>query len=113
MSYKQGSWYVYCDICGQRSQASESTKLSTYTGHGGNSVCRHDRDRIDPGLQPFTPRKVNNVSFVRPNHFNTNNGTAIVDLESMAYQYYLVSSQDDVQIVSSQDDAWIISETAV
>ncbi len=107
MTHKDGDWYVYCDICGQRSYASKSTKLSTYTGRGGLIVCRHDVDKIDAGLIPFTPRVESNVSFVRTNHTDTTDGSPLVDLEEMAYIYYLAASQDNAIILASQDDAFI------
>ena len=105
MSYKEGDWFIYCDICGQRSYASESTKLSTYTGKGGLIVCNHDVDRIDYGLLPYRTRKEQSVSFVRPNHTNTTDGTVMVDLESMTIPYFLAASQDNVMLLASQDDA--------
>ena len=107
MGYRNGDWYVYCDICGQRTHASRSTKLSTYTGRGGLVVCNHDVDKIDYGLMPFTPRRETNVSFIRPGHTDTSNGSSMVDLESMSYLYYLSSSQDDYILMASQDDAWL------
>ena len=110
MSYKKGDWYVYCDICGQRSLASQSTKLSTYTGHGSNVVCRHDVDRVDLGLLPFSPRREKNLPWARTGHTNTDNGSPIVDLESMTYQWYLAASQDNAILMTSQDDAWIIAQ---
>jgi hypothetical protein len=50
---KLGDWVVFCDICGQKCYASESTKLSTYTGHGGAIVCPNDVDKLDYGLIPY------------------------------------------------------------
>lgn len=107
MGHKTNDWYVYCDICGQRILASKSTKLSTYTGHGGNIVCQHDVDAIDYGLVPFTPRKEQNISFVRINHTNTDNAAPMVDTETMTYQYYLAASQDNAILMASQDDAYL------
>lgn len=108
MSFKEGDWYVYCDICGQRSLASNSTKLSTYTGKGGLIVCRHDVDEIDSGLIPYTPRREQNVPWARIGHTNTDNASPLVDLESMTYQYYLAASQDNAILMASQDDAWLV-----
>ena len=105
MSYRESDWYVYCDICGQRQLASSTTKLSQYTGRGGLIVCRHDVDKIDPGLQPFIPRKEKLVSFVRINHTDTTDGSPLLDLEEMAFIYFLASSQDNIILMSSQDDA--------
>lgn len=113
MTVKSNDWYIYCDICGQRSYASESTKLSQYTGKGGLIVCKHDNDKVDYGMVPYLSRKEQNVDFIRTNHTNTDNAAPLIDLESMTYQYYLTSSQDNVQIVSSQDDAYIISTTPI
>jgi hypothetical protein len=48
-----GDWVVFCDICGQKCYASETTKLSTYTGQGNAIVCKYDVDAIDYGLVPF------------------------------------------------------------
>lgn len=110
---KLGDWYVNCDICGKRIYASKSTKLSTYTGKGGCVVCRNDADCIDYGSVPFTPRKEQNITFVRTNHTNTDNAAPLIDLEDMTYQYYLTSSQDGALILSSQDDAYIISTTPI
>lgn len=108
MSYKEKDWYVYCDICGQRSLASKSSKLSHYTGRDGLLVCRHDVDGTDYGLMPFVPRREQNVDFIRINHTNTDDGSPIVDLESMSLCYYLASSQDNVIITDSQDsNVWI------
>ncbi len=104
---KLGDWYIYCDICGQRSYASQSTKLSTYTGHGGAIVCKHDVDKIDYGLIPYTPRKENIVPYVRINHTDTSDGSPFVDLEEMTLIYYLSSSQDNIILTTSQDDSWI------
>jgi hypothetical protein len=110
---KLGDWYTYCDICGQKCLASSVTKLTTYTGHGGAIVCKHDVDAIDYGLIPFRPRTEKNVPWVRPGDTNTDNAMPLVDYESMTYQYYLADSQDGYIILSSQDDAIIISETPV
>lgn len=106
MSYKEGDWFVYCDICGKRTLASKSTKLSTYTGKGNLIVCEHDVDKVDYGLLPFTPRKESNVDFVRINHTDTDNASPLVDLESMTYQYYLSASE--AILMASQDDAWLV-----
>lgn len=113
MSYRKGDWYIYCDICGQRSLASRSVKLSTYTGKGGCVVCRHDVDKIDYGLVPFTPRKEENVPWARVGHYNTDNASPLVDLETMTYQFYLAASQDNAILMASQDDAWIVVNEAI
>lgn len=113
MSYKEGDWYIYCDICGQRCYASKSTKLSTYTGHGGAIVCNHDNDAIDPGLIPFTPRREQSLPWSRTGHVNTDNGSPLVDLETMTYEYFLAASQDNAILMASQDDAWLIASEPV
>lgn len=104
-----GDWIVFCDICGKKCYASETVKLSEYTGKGGLVVCRQDADKVDPGLIPYSVKAEKNIPFTRTNHTNTDNASPLVDLESMAYQWYLASSQDGAIIVSSQDDAWIVS----
>lgn len=103
-----GDWYIYCDICGQRHFASETYKLSQYTGRGGLIVCRHDADKVDYGLVPFTPKREQNPAQVRINHTNTDNAAPIVDLETMTINYYLAASQDNAILMTSQDDDWII-----
>jgi len=113
MSYREGDWYVYCDICGQRTLASKTTKLSTYTGHGGQIVCRHDVDRIDYGVIPYRPRREKNVPWARAGDTNSDNSAPIVDMESMSYQWYLAASQDNSILMSSQDDAWLIASEPV
>lgn len=82
MKYRSGDWYVFCDICGQRCYASETGKLSAYTGRGGLIVCENDKDEVDFGLVPFTIPAEQNVPFTRINHTNTDNGTAVEDIET-------------------------------
>lgn len=101
-------WYAYCDICGQRYLASKTSKLSTYTGRGGLVVCKHDTDRIDPGLIPFLPRREKSVPYIRINHTDITDGSPEVDYESMTYSLFLVTSQDNAFIASSQDEAKLI-----
>lgn len=96
-------WIVYCDICGQRYPASKTVTLPTNTGRGGLVVCRHDADSIDFGLIPYTVRKEQTVPFIRSNHTNTTLGSPLVDLEEMAYIYYLTSSQDNIILTPSQN----------
>lgn len=107
MSFKEGDWFVYCDICGQKQYASNTSKLSTYTGRGELIVCNHDADKIDYGLVPHRTRKEQSVPWVRINHTNTDDGSPLIDPEEMAYIYYLATSQDNAIIMTSQDDAWL------
>jgi len=79
---RKGDWVLFCDICGQKCYASESTKLSTYTGRGGLVVCPNDVDKIDYGLIPYTPRLEKNIPYTRINHTTTTNGTAVIDFET-------------------------------
>lgn len=108
MTFREGDWYIYCDICGQRHYASETTKLSQYTGKDGLIVCKHDVDAIDYGLVPFTPRREKLVNNIRVSHNNTDNSSPFIDLESMTYRYYLVASQNNARIMTSQNDNKII-----
>lgn len=80
--YKIGDWYVFCDICGQRYYASETTKLSTYTGRGGLIVCPKDVDKIDYGLVPYDIPVERPVPFSRDGDQSTTNGSAVVDPET-------------------------------
>ncbi len=96
-------WVFFCDICGQRHKSTKATKLTHYTGRGGLVVCPYDVDKEDAGLIPFTPRKEQNVSYVRTNHTNTTIGSPFVDLEEMAYIYFLASSQDNIILSPSQN----------
>lgn len=107
MTYREGDWFTYCDICGQKYYASETTKLSTYTGRGSLIVCHHDADTIDPGLLPFRPPIEKSLPWVRINHTDTTDGSPLVDPETMTLIYYLAASQDNAILTTSQDDAWI------
>lgn len=109
----RGDWYAYCDICGQRTYASNTTKLSTHTGKGGLVVCRHDVDKIDQGLNSFVPRVGQNPSVVRPNHTNTDSTTPDIDVEDMTYLYYLAASQDSAILMASQDDALLLAQEPI
>lgn len=108
-----GDWVVFCDICGKKCYASETVKLSNYTGRDGLRVCLQDADVQDPSLVPFRYKSEKPIPDVRVNHTNTSNAAPLIDTEDMAYQWYLASSQDGAIIMSSQDDAWIISETPI
>lgn len=103
-----GDWIVFCDICGQKYYASETTKLSTYTGRGELIVCKKDADKLDYGLVPYKPPAEQNIPWVRINHTNTANATPLVDLENMALIYALVTSQDSIQIAASQDSVGFV-----
>ena len=113
MSYKEGDWYIYCDICGQRSLASNSSKLSTYTGRGGLIACRHDVDKIDYGTVPYRTPAEKNIPWTRINHTSVDNSSPLVDLENMRYQWYLAASQDNAILMASQNDAWLIAEQPI
>lgn len=108
--YREGDWFVYCDICGQRCYASEATKLSTYTGRGDLLVCRKDADRVDYGLVPYSPRIEQNIPYTRINHTNTDDAAPLVDLETMTLCYELTSSQDNIKLTTSQGDQIIVCE---
>lgn len=106
---RKGDWYVFCDVCGRRHFASETTKLSNYTGKGGLNVCSRDIDRVDPGLIPFTPKRETQPDVIRVSRNNTDNSAPLVDLELMAYTWFLADSQDGAIITSSQDGAYIVT----
>lgn len=82
MKYRKGDWAVYCDICGQECYASETTKLSVYTGRGGLIVCKNDADKIDPSLLPYKIPTEKNVPWTRINHTDTTNGSEPIDPET-------------------------------
>lgn len=103
MTYRPGDWFIHCDVCGKRCYASETIKLSQYTGKGGLIVCRRDADRIDQGLIPFTPRRETNVTQIRINHTDTTDSSAYFDIEEMSYMYFLSSSQDNIILSPSQN----------
>ena len=75
-------------------------------------MCKHDVDRVDPGLEPFNPRKENSLPRSRPGHINTSNSSPLVDLETMTYSFYLVASQDNAKLLASQDDARLVVNEA-
>lgn len=101
--YRSGDWYVYCDICGRKLKASESVRLDTYTGRGGLIVCKQDADRIDYGTVPYKIPTEQNIPWARINHTDTTNSSPIVNMEDMALEYYLTSSQDDFILTPSQN----------
>jgi hypothetical protein len=76
-----GDWVVFCDICGQKCYASETSKLSTYTGRGGLIVCKNDKDKIDYGLVPYNVPAEKNIPWTRINHTNTSNGSEPINPE--------------------------------
>lgn len=78
-----GDWTFYCDICGQKGYASESTKLATETGKGGLIVCKHDVDKIDYGLIPFIVKVEQNVPYTRINHTDVSNVNEPLDMENI------------------------------
>lgn len=77
-----GDWVVYCDICGQKCYASETSRLSTYTGRGGLIVCKNDVDKIDYGLVPYKIPTEQNIPWSRVNHTNVDNAVEPLDLET-------------------------------
>lgn len=79
---RKGDWVLFCDICGQKCYASESTKLSTYTGRGGLIVCKNDLDKVDYGLVPYKPRTERPIPYTRINNTNTDDASAPLDLET-------------------------------
>ena len=95
-------WYIYCDICGQRWLASETTELTLYTGRGGLIVCPNDVDKIDYGLVPYKPRTEENVPWTRINHTNTTDSSPKLNQERQALEYVLAASQDNIAISPSQ-----------
>lgn len=76
-----GDWIVYCDICGKKCYASETVKLSNYTGRDGLIVCRADADAQDPGLMPYRIPNEKSVPWTRINHQNVTNGSEPYDME--------------------------------
>ncbi len=77
-----GDWIAFCDICGQKCYASETTLLSTATGRGGLIVCKHDVDKTDYGLIPYTPSREQNIPWARINHTNVSNGADVINPET-------------------------------
>lgn len=77
-----GDWVVFCDICGQKCYASETSKLSSLTGRGGLIVCPNDVDRIDPGLIPYKAPTERNVPWTRVAHTNVTNAVSPIDVET-------------------------------
>lgn len=100
-----GDYVLFCDICGQKCYASESSKLSTYTGRGGLIVCPNDVDAIDYGLVPYLPPAEKNVPFTRINHTYTGDCCPIFDLEgdtveNISNYLFLLTSQNEWLTVS-------------
>lgn len=77
-----GDWIVFCDICGNKCYASETTKLSTETGRGGLIVCKTDVDKIDYGLVPYQVQAEKPVPFTRTNHTDVTTVNDPIDYES-------------------------------
>lgn len=108
-----GDWIVFCDICGQKCYASETSKLSTYTGRGGLIVCSKDADRIDYGLVPYRVPTEKNVPWTRINHTDVSNSAPIYDLEASTvdqlsdYQYFSPSQGDQIVTMSESEDYYI------
>ena len=120
MRHKRGDWYVYCDICGRRYLASETTKLSNYTGRGGLVVCQDDADQIDYGLVPYTIRAERPIPWTRLNHTSVINGSPIYDLEAdtvetiSSYQYLETSqSTQEILVLSQDEDVWLATSQEI
>lgn len=77
-----GDWVLYCDICGQKCYASESFRLSEFTGRGGLIVCKHDKDKIDKGLIPYSAPKEKSIPYTRINLQVASNGAAVIDADT-------------------------------
>lgn len=112
LGYKARDWYVFCDICGNRCLASETKKLSNYSGRGGLIVCKKDYDEIDYGLMPFKPRVEKPISFSRLNHTNRSNDYPVYDLESnvvgdLTHYTYIGSSQGDIVAIEASQGVLI------
>lgn len=104
--FNPNDWYVFCDICGKRCHASETTKLHTDTGRGGLIVCRRDADRADLGLVPKNVRKERPVPFSKRDPNNTSNDYPVYDLESnivgdLSHYTYIASSQGDIVAIEA------------
>lgn len=80
--WKPGDWVVFCDICGQKCYASETTKLANYTGRGGLIVCKNDVDLVDYGLIPYRIPVEKNIPWTRPGDTDTTNAVAPIDPET-------------------------------
>lgn len=105
-----GDWVVFCDICGQKCYASETTKLEMYTGRGGLIVCAKDADKIDYGLVPYKVPVERPIPWTRINHTDTSDGSPIYDLEALtveqisSFQFISLSQDNDQIITLSQDE---------
>lgn len=80
--WRPGDWCVFCDICGQKCFASETTKLATNTGRGGLIVCKNDVDTIDYGIVPYTIQIEKPIPWARPGDTDTTNGAAVINYET-------------------------------
>ncbi len=110
--YKEGDWFSYCDVCGKKTYSSQLTKLSNNTGRGGLIVCKHDADAIDYSLVPhLSSRREQHVNTLRINHTDTYDASPVVNVETMTYDYYISSSQDDAML--TVDDALLILSVPV
>ena len=98
------NWYVFCDICGKRCLASQTTLLSKYTGRPGLRVCPKDVDAIDYGQVPYTIPIERSVPWIRTNHEDVAIGSPYVD--AMRYSYWIVTSQDESQVIAPSQDTY-------
>lgn len=103
---KLGDWYAFCDICGRRCLASETTRLSSYTGRGGLIVCKDDIDHIDPGLIPYSIPIEKPTKYARINHTNITNGTPVYDFDGG--DFIVISTSQGEYISTSQGDLLIL-----
>ena len=62
--YRREDWVCYCAICGNKTWASDITKLANETGRGGLLVCPMCVDSIDYGLIPYYIEAEKAVPFI-------------------------------------------------
>lgn len=113
-----GDWVLFCDICGQKCYASESSKLSTYTGRGGLIVCKNDVDKVDYGLVPYNTSPEKNVPWTRINHTATENSSPVFDyeadtVENISSYQYLETGAGDVLVLSQDADVYLATSQEI
>ncbi len=67
-----GDYVLFCDNCGQKLWASQSTVLDKFTGKGGLVVCPVCVDATDYGLVPYKVEPEESVPISRNNHYAAN-----------------------------------------